>query len=90
MTTILQTSEDIMERQRQVNAKITRDYESSLLHNITIADVARDIGEAVHGIPSDLFGNTGAAKTWEVFIVDNRLRGVGVLMMAVAAVFLIV
>lgn len=85
----MQTSDEIMKKQQQINAAITRDYESARLHNITVSAVARDVGEAVQGIPNDLFRNTKSVSLEEVFTKNNRLRGVGVLMMAVAAVFLI-
>lgn len=89
MTTILETSEKIMDRQQQINAKITRDYESARLHNIDMSAIARDVGEAVQGIPNDLFGNRASMSAEEIFTKNNRLRGVGVLMMVIAAVFLL-
>lgn len=85
----MQTSQEIMDRQQRVNAAITRDYESARLHNITVSVVARDVGEAVQGISNDLFRNSAPVSVEEIFTKNNRLRGVGVLMMAIAAVFLL-
>lgn len=62
--------------------------EAAGIANATLATALRDAGEALVGIPADLYGPRPASLA-RVFTRNDRLRGVGVLLVALGAVGLL-
>ena len=53
--------------------------ESGRVRSLSLGVALEDAGEALVGIPRDLFGGRRAVPLWDLATRGNRLRGVGVL-----------
>lgn len=84
MSTGLASSESLMQLQQQadsaVNASVKRSQVSGLTFEIAVSD-ARD---ALMGITTDLAGNTSRRSLVDIVTYKDRLRGLGVIMIALA------
>lgn len=87
---MLQTSASIMERQHTANLEAQRKYEEAKFHNLTVRGAFMDMGSALSGISEDLFGNTAPKPLWDIVTSENRLRGLGMLMMLTASVLIFI
>lgn len=91
MTSAVVPSDALMRAQRDHNAKLEADHESARLHNVTIRSVFADIHRAVKGVLDDTFRNTASAPVGiDVLTSDDRMRGLGFLMVVTATVLLFV
>jgi hypothetical protein len=62
----------------------------SSLAGLSVSTAVADARDALLGIPEDLLGNTPRKSLWDSFTYGDRLRGVGVLMVAISASGLLV
>ena len=86
----LATSADIVELQKRANAEQARLEREASWKALTVRAAVRDAREAIFGITADLYGNTPHASLWEVSTRNNRLRGIGVLLVVLAGSWLVV
>ena len=80
----LTTAQEVAAREaaqnRQAEARRTR----SSLAGLTLRTAWEDVKEAVVGIPGDLYGASGPLSLWELTVKRDRLRGLGLLLIALA------
>ena len=88
---LLATSQDLMDMQKRANElAVKRKYDSSW-QGLTIRRAIADAREAMFGIPADLFGNSGnPLPLGELLTKNDRMRGVGIILAVVAALFMLV
>ena len=60
------------------------------MSSLTLATAVEDAREAVVGCIADLYGNTPRTSLAQIFLYRDRLRGLGVLLIAVSLVGLFV
>lgn len=76
----LATSEDIKTYQDAANAKAEAD--SKIVTDWK--DLLADVQEALLGIPADIMGQTERRSLRDILMHENRLRGLGVLLVTLA------
>lgn len=78
----LATSEDVIKLQNQANAYVDEKRRDLDLRNLTVKGAMRDVYEATFGIARDVFRNE--PMSIETFTKNNRLRGLGILLIILA------
>jgi hypothetical protein len=87
----LQSASDFIEEQKAERAAVEQRALRSSLGGITWTVLLEDAGEAIRGIPADLWGSTrDRASLADVFMHGDRLRGIGVLLVALALAWFVV
>ena len=83
--TPLVRADEMMALQAEANrAREAADARSSVA-GMSLGAAVADARDALLGIPEDLMGNTPRKSLWDIFTHNDRMRGVGVLLVAVAA-----
>lgn len=82
----LTSPDTIAEMQRRANEKSDADVRRSSVAAMTYQSAVRDAYEALVGITADLAGNTPRKSIGDILGHGDRLRGVGVLLIALALV----
>lgn len=80
----LATSEDVMKLQSQANAFLDERRRGLDLGNLTFSGAMKDVYEATFGLARDVFRNTGGPVSIDTFTKNNRLRGLGILLIMIA------
>lgn len=88
--TPLVRADEMMALQKMSDRYREADAARSSLAGLDVSTAVADAREALLGIPEDLLGNTPRKSLWDSFTHNDRLRGVGVLMVAIAASGLLV
>lgn len=88
--TALARADEMMALQKMSDRYRETSAVRSCLAGLTVGTAVADARDALLGIPADLLGNTPRRSLWASFTHNDRLRGVGVLMVAVAASGLLV
>ena len=81
---------DLMALQQQVNTEATQRHKRSTLADLSYETALGDAHDALTGLAEDLAGNTPRKGLKEMLTHNDRLRGLGVLLIALALVGLIV
>jgi len=76
----LTTAKDIATLQNKVNKDAEMMYQQSTVRGMTLRNSVQDMREAITGIFSDLYKNNMNVSVGELFTKDNRLRGLGLLL----------
>ena len=76
--------------QNDANATSAQRVRDSSLATFTYAQALDDAAEAITGIVADVYGNTERTSLKDIFVYKNRLRGLGVLLVALALVGLLI
>jgi len=82
----LATSEDVAKLQDQMNKLAEEDYKKSTVKGLTLRIAVQDMFEALTGIPSDIYSNSGQISLKELLVKNNRLRGIGLIIFLIAVV----
>ena len=82
----LVTSEDITKLQTDANEYAKKRYEDSTWKKMTIRNAVKDAYEALVGIPEDIYQNSGRISLKKLLVKNNRLRGLGVLLVVLSVV----
>lgn len=88
--TPLVRADEMIALQKMANRYRESNARRSSLAGLTVGTAVADARDALLGIPEDLLGNTPRKSLWESFTHGDRLRGVGVLMVAISASGLII
>ena len=83
--TPLVRADEMMALQKMADRYREADARRSSLAGLTVGTAVADARDALLGIPEDLLGNTPRKSLWDSFTHGDRLRGVGVLMVAISA-----
>ena len=73
-----------MDRASAQDAQGEERAKRSSLAGITLRTAWEDLADVVVGIPSDLFGASGALPLADLLTKNDRLRGLGLLMLVLA------
>lgn len=73
-----------MQLQKTADAQAAAQLKRSQLSGLTFDIAVKDAGEALVGIPGDLYGNTQRTSLVDILTYKDRLRGLGVLCIALA------
>ncbi len=85
----LATSQDIIDLQNQANAYVDATRKSLDLRNMTVKQALQDVYEATFGIVRDVYQNSGHVPFVQLFTKNNRLRGIGFLLVMLALLAMI-
>jgi hypothetical protein len=88
--TPLVRADEMMALQKMSDRYREADAVRSSLAGLDVSTAVADARDALLGIPEDLLGNTSRKSLWASFTHNDRLRGVGVLLVAIAASGLLV
>ena len=80
----LTTAKQVAARQALQNRRIDARRTRSSLAGLTLRTAWEDIREVAVGIPADLYGASGPLSLWDLAVKRDRLRGLGLLLIAVA------
>ena len=83
-------ADKLMAKQAEADERRRQLEEDARLSNLSPARAAADIGNALRGISQDLFGNAPGNRGLDVFTADNRLRGLGLLLIVLSTSMLVV
>ncbi|AGE54823.1 hypothetical protein PBCVMA1D_188L [Paramecium bursaria Chlorella virus MA1D] len=85
----LATSEDVAKLQDQLNKLAEEKHKRSTWKGLTLRIAVEDMWEALSGIPTDIYDNSGRVTLKELLTKNDRLRGIGLLffMIAVVSIF---
>lgn len=83
-------SSDIMKMQQQANAASQKAYEKSSINSLTVDTAFGDAHEALVGLAEDLSGRSERHSLKDMLLHGDRMRGLGVLLIAAALVGLFV
>lgn len=86
----LTSSADLMKLQEKANTEARKAHERSGLSSLTYDTAFADAHEALVGLTEDLSGATDRRSLKEMLVYQDRLRGLGVLLIALALVGLFV
>lgn len=86
----LYSSADLMKMQDKANAEARARQRASRVGSLTLKQALQDSGETLTGVMMDVAGNTRRPTLYEMFCTGNRLRGLGLLIAAVAGCMLII
>jgi hypothetical protein len=87
----LATSRDILTLQKQADQYLAKRAHKSKWRSFTPRQALTEAGEAMYGIMDDAFGNTPGPLSLKTLVTKNdRLRGVGVLLVILALILLVV
>lgn len=87
---MLTTPSQLVDLQAQANATLDQRRAKSRVAATTFSTAVQDAAEALVGIPSDLLGHSERRSLAAIFAHEDRLRGLGVLLMAVGAAGLLI
>ena len=82
----LATSENIAKLQNDTNILMEKVYKESTWKGLTLRLAVRDAYEALTGIPEDIYQNSGKVSLKELLMKNNRLRGLGLLLVVISLV----
>ena len=82
----LTSADKIAEMQRLANERADAEVRRSSVASMTYETAIKDAYEALVGITADLAGNTSRKSLGDILGHGNRLRGLGVLLIAMALV----
>ena len=80
----------IMALQNDANAASAQRVRDSSLAAFTYTQALDDASEALTGIVADVYGNTSRTTLKDIFVYKNRLRGLGILLVALALAGLLI
>ncbi len=80
----LATPADLKALQDAENAKLNKDMVDADVWNVPVTTLLKDAQEAIIGITSDLLGQSERKSLRDILTHENRLRGLGVALIAVA------
>ena len=83
-------SADLMTLQQRANADAQRAEKRSELSALTYDTALADAQEALVGITGDLSGGSDRRSLKEILVHENRLRGLGILLISLALIGLFV
>ena len=86
----LTPAKDIIELQSEANAQRDRDRRENALANVTFSRALGEIRAAVFGVLEDALGNTRRRSIAEILGTDDRLRGLGFFLIALAVAGMVV
>jgi hypothetical protein len=84
------TAQDIMRLQADANARSESQVRSSSLAELTFDEAVGDAHEALTGLVDDVSGTTDRRSLRDMLLFENRLRGLGVLLIGLALVGILV
>lgn len=76
--------------QAEANAEAAERYKQSSLAGLTYQSAVQDAHEALTGITADLLGTTSRKSVKDMVTHNDRLRGLGILLIVLALVGLVV
>lgn len=82
----LATPENVKTLQDQVNQLAEKRYKESTWRGLTLRLAVSDMSEALTGIPADIYKNNGKVGVKELFMKNNRMRGLGLLFILISIV----
>jgi len=82
----LATPENVKQLQDQANKLAEKQYKDSTWRGLTLRLAVSDMSEAITGIFADLYKNNGNVSIRELFTKNNRLRGLGLLMVLISVI----
>lgn len=86
----LTPSRGIMRLQAHANAQAAAKRREASLSSLTYAKAVQDANDALTGLADDLAGNTPRKSLKDMVTHNNRMRGLGILLIALAMVGLVV
>lgn len=81
---------DLMRVQQQANEAAERQYRRSSLASLTFETAVSDAREALVGLTADLAGTTERQSLKDMLMYEDRMRGLGILFIALALAGLVV
>lgn len=81
---------DLMRVQQEANAAAERQYTRSSLGSMTFDTAVADAHEALVGLIADLAGTTERHSLRDIMFHKDRMRGLGILLIALAILGLVV
>lgn len=80
----LTSAQDLAARQEAADRQRESVAQRSSMAGLTLRTALQDLREVVVGIPTDLFGGSGTLPLGEVVVKNDRLRGLGLLLLVTA------
>lgn len=80
----LATPANVKKLQDQANDLAKKLYKESTWRGLTLRNAVSDMSEAITGIFSDIYKNSGKVSVGDIFMKNNRLRGIGLIFILVA------
>lgn len=80
----------MMDLQEKANQQAEQEYQASRLKSVTLKSSIQDCGDTLQGFMYDIAGNTKGVSLGQLCASGNRLRGLGLLLMAVALSALVI
>ena len=77
----LTSAQELAARQAEANRQAEEAAARSSMAGLTLRTAMEDVREAVVGLPADLFGQSGAVSLGDVLGKNDRLRGLGILVL---------
>ena len=84
------TSAEIIQNQENANKIAEEIYNNSKVQNITLRTAVQDMGTTVEGLWQDLFLNTPEKDIKTLLTSDNRLRGIGFMLLIASSSLLLI
>lgn len=84
------TSAEIIQNQENANKIAEEIYNNSKVQNITLRTAVQDMGTTVEGLWQDLFLNTPEKDVKTLLTSDNRLRGIGFMLLIASSSLLLI
>ena len=84
------TSAEIIQNQENANKIAEEIYNNSKVQNITLRTAVQDMGTTVEGLWQDLFLNTPEKDIKTLLTSDNRLRGLGFMLLIASSSLLLI
>lgn len=84
------TAAQLIDETEQANKIQEEVYEEAKIRNMSLRTSLQEVGTTVQGLWEDLFHNTDPKSLKELFIVDNRCRGLGLILVGLSLSGLIV
>jgi hypothetical protein len=78
------TSQQLIDKTDQDNALEEEKYRRACIRNMTLKQSIEEVGGTLQGVFEDVFHNTDPKSFNEVFVSSNRLRGFGLILVAMA------
>ena len=84
------TSAEIIQNQENANKIAEEIYNNSKVQNITLRTAVQDMGTTIEGLWQDLFLNTPEKDIKTLLTSDNRLRGIGFMLLIASSSLLLI